>query len=64
LLLVVVIGSGVGGGVIDVGVGVVIITFMQGVCSYIPETNRVSMIYSVAAILYLQSVLHVTLFHL
>jgi hypothetical protein len=38
--------------------------FMQDIYNYIPETNRVSTVYSVAAVLYLQSVLHVLLFHL
>ena len=40
------------------------ITFMQGIYSYIPETNHVCRVYSVAAILYLQFVLHVMLFRL
>ena len=35
---------------------------MQCIYSYIPETNHVSKIHSVAAVLYLQSVLHVMLF--
>ena len=35
---------------------------MQGICNYIPETNHVSIVYSVAAVLYLQFVLHVMLF--
>jgi hypothetical protein len=30
--------------------------------SYIPDTNHVCMVYSVAVVLYLQSVLHVMLF--
>ena len=38
------------------------ITFMQGIYSYIPETNHISGVYSVAAVLYLQSVLHCLLF--
>ena len=42
---------------------VVFITFMQGICNYIPETNQVSRVYSVAAVLYLQFVLHVMLFY-
>ena len=36
--------------------------FMQGIYNYIPETNHVSRVYSVAAVLYLQFVLHVMLF--
>jgi len=32
---------------------ILVITFMQGICSYIPETNHISRVYSVAAILYL-----------
>ena len=39
-----------------------VITFMQGVYNYIPETNHVSRVYSVADVLYLQFVLHVMLF--
>jgi hypothetical protein len=35
---------------------------MQGIHNYIPETNHVSRVYSAAAVLYLQFVLHVTLF--
>jgi hypothetical protein len=35
---------------------------MQGIYNYIPQTDHVSMAYSVAAVLYLQSVLHVMLF--
>ena len=38
------------------------ITFMQGIYNYTPETNHVSGVYIVAAVLYLQFVLHVTLF--
>jgi len=44
---------------------IVIIIFVisvQGIYNYIPETNHVSRVYSVAAVLYLQSVLHVMLF--
>jgi len=36
-----------------------VITFMQGIYNYIPETNHVYRVYSVAAVLYLQLVLHV-----
>ena len=32
---------------------------MQGIYSYIPETNHVSVVYSIAAVLYLQFVLYV-----
>jgi hypothetical protein len=41
---------------------IIIITFMQGIYNYVPETNHVSRVYSVTAVLYLQSVLHVMLF--
>ena len=40
-----------------------VITFMQGIYNYIPETNHVSRVQSVAAVLYLQFVLQVMLFH-
>ena len=39
-----------------------VIAFMQDIYKYIPKTNHVSRVYSVAAVLYLQSVLHVMLF--
>ena len=32
--------------------------FMQGIYSYIPKTNSVSRVHNVAAVLYLQFVLH------
>jgi hypothetical protein len=38
---------------------ILVVSFMQGVCNYIPEANRVSRVYSVAAVLYLQFVLRV-----
>ena len=38
-----------------------VVTFLHGIYNYIPETNHVSTVYSVAAVLYLQSVLHVML---
>ena len=41
---------------------VIVITFMQGIYNYIPERSNVSTVHSVAAVLYLQSVLHVLLF--
>jgi len=39
-------------------------TFMTCIYNYLPETNRVSRVYSVAAVLYLQFVLHVMLFRM
>jgi hypothetical protein len=36
---------------------ILIITFMQGIYNYIPETIHVSWVYSVAAVQYLQFVL-------
>jgi hypothetical protein len=42
---------------------ILVITFLQGIYNYVPETNHLSRVYSVAAVLYLQFVLHVTLFH-
>ena len=41
---------------------ILIFAFMQGIYNYIPETVYVSMVYSVAAVLYLQFLLHVMLF--
>ena len=35
---------------------------MQGIYNYVPETNHISRVYSDAAVLYLQFVLHVMLF--
>ena len=43
---------------------ILVITFMQGIYNYIPVTNHVWRVYSVAAVLYLQFVIHVMLFHL
>jgi len=40
-----------------------VITFMQCIYNYIPGRNHVSRVYSVAAVLYLQFVLYVMLFH-
>jgi len=42
---------------------VLVITFVQGIYNYVPETNHVPTVYSVAAVLYLQSLLHVMLLH-
>ena len=39
-----------------------VIAFMQGIYNYIPQINSISMVYSVAAVVYLQFVLHVMLF--
>jgi len=40
-------------------------TFMLGIYNYIPQTNQVSRVYnSVAAVTYLQFVIHVMLFHM
>jgi len=41
---------------------ILVITFMLGIYKYIRETNHVSRVQSVAAVLYLQFVLHVMLF--
>ena len=43
---------------------ILVIIFMQGIYNYIPETNHVSRVYSVAVVLCLLFVLHVMLFHL
>ena len=40
---------------------IIAITYMQGIYNYIPETNHVSRVYNVAAVLHLQSVLQVML---
>ena len=42
---------------------IIFITFIQDIYNYIPETNPVSRVYSVAGVLYLQFVLHAVLFH-
>ena len=47
---------------VDVVIIMIPITFMDGVYNYIPETNHISAVYSVASVLYLQSVPHVMLF--
>jgi len=38
--------------VADINIIILVITFMQGIYNYIPETNHVSRVYSVAAVLY------------
>jgi len=40
---------------------ILVIACMRGIYNYIPEANHVSRVYSVAAVLYLQFVLHVML---
>ena len=40
---------------------ILVIIFMQSIHNYIPKTNLVTTVYSVAAVLYLQFVLHVML---
>jgi len=42
---------------------ILVITYIHGIYNYVPETNHISTVYSVAAVQYLQSVLHVMLFH-
>jgi len=41
---------------------ILVITSMQGIYNCVPETNHISKVHSVAAVQYLQSVLHVMLF--
>ena len=41
---------------------IILVTCIQGIYNYIPQTNHVSAVHSVAALLYLQSVPHVMLF--
>ena len=41
---------------------ILVITFMQAIYNYILETSNVSRVRNVAAVLYLQSVVHVRLF--
>jgi hypothetical protein len=40
---------------------ITIISFMQGIHTYIPETNHVFRVYSVAAILHILLMVHITL---
>jgi hypothetical protein len=40
---------------------VVVVSFMQGIRTYIPETNHVSRVYSVAAILRVLFMVHIAL---
>ena len=48
--------------IITITIIIPVILSMQSIYNYIPVTNHVSRVHSVAAVLYLQSVLHVTLF--
>ena len=41
---------------------IIIIALMQGIYNYVPEANHVSRVYNAAALLWLQSILHVMLF--
>ena len=41
---------------------IIIITFMQGIYNYVPETSRVCKVYSVTAVLYLQFMVYLMLF--
>jgi len=45
-------------------ISILVFTFMEGIYKYTPKTNHVSRVYSVAAVLYLQFMLHVILFRL
>jgi hypothetical protein len=49
--------------IIIIIITILVIAFMQGIYNYILEKKHVSRIYSVAAVLYLQFVLHVMLLH-
>jgi hypothetical protein len=42
---------------------ILVIIFIQFIYNYIPETNIVSRVYSAAAVLHVQFVLHVMLIH-
>ena len=48
--------------IIIIIIGILVITFMHGICNNVPETNHVSRVYSVAVVLYLQFALRVMLF--
>jgi len=50
--------------IIIITIILLLITYMQDIYNYVPETNHVSRVYSVAAVLYVQFVLHVMLFRL
>jgi hypothetical protein len=48
--------------IIIIIITIIVITCIQGIYNYLPTTNHVSRVYSVAAVLYLQFALHVMLF--
>ena len=48
--------------IIIIIISICVIASMKGINNYIPETNHVSSVYSVAAVPYLQFVLHVCYF--
>jgi len=48
--------------IIIIIISICVIAFMKGINNYIPEKNHVSSVYSVAAVPYLQFVLHVCYF--
>jgi hypothetical protein len=50
--------------IIIIIINILVITFMQDIYNYTPETNHVSSVQSVAAVLQLQFVLHVMLLRL
>ena len=49
-------------GLIIIIIIIIIMIFVRGIYNYMPDTDHVSRVHSVAAVLYLQSVLHVMLF--
>jgi hypothetical protein len=50
--------------IIIINIIIICHTFMLCIYNYLPETNRVSRVYSVAAVLYLQFLLRVMLFRM
>jgi hypothetical protein len=62
IIIIIIIGGGGGGG--GSSIIILVITSVQGIYNYIPETNHVSSAYTVAVVLYLQFVIHVMLFRL
>ena len=62
ILIIIIISSSCSGSSSSSIIVILVITFMQFIYSYVPETNHISRVYSVAAVPYLQFVLHVMLF--